>query len=193
MKHHWLIPPHATPIDDISGLKISGIQTYKELSNQETETIFKARKKYFRNKPQVFLFSEGFILKIHKDMLGAVWDWAGCFRKTQTNVGVKPFLISVELKKLVDDYLFWSEKAWNPIEMAARIHHRLTFIHPFENGNGRHARFVSDLFLHHRDLHVPNWPKEVSEETPLREAYIQALKRADQGDYSVLEAYLMSS
>ena len=32
-------------------------------------------------------------------------------------------------------------------EIAAQFHHRLVDIHPFANGNGRHARLMTDLLL----------------------------------------------
>ena len=32
-------------------------------------------------------------------------------------------------------------------EIAARFHHKLVFIHPYPNGNGRHARLAADILL----------------------------------------------
>ena len=32
-------------------------------------------------------------------------------------------------------------------EIAVRLHHRLVAVHPFANGNGRHARTVADVLI----------------------------------------------
>lgn len=48
-----------------------------------------------------------------------------------------------------DDAVFWHENdTFTAVERAVRIHHRLVYIHPFRNGNGRQSRFVADLYLH---------------------------------------------
>ena len=57
-------------------------------------------------------------------------------------------MIGVELRKLLDDCLFWvTDQTYSPYESAARFHHRLVTIHLFPNGNGRHARILADAIL----------------------------------------------
>lgn len=52
----------------------------------------------------------------------------------------------MEFPQLLDDVRHWVEyDTWSPDEIAVRFHHRLVFIHPFPNGNGRHARPAADL------------------------------------------------
>ncbi|WP_447603848.1 Fic family protein [Nitrospira sp. Nam80] len=43
------------------------------------------------------------------------------------------------------------------LEVAARLQHRLARVHPFKNGNGPHARLISDIFLYSRDSALPEW------------------------------------
>jgi len=46
----------------------------------------------------------------------------------------------------MDDANYWAEhKTYPASEAAIRLHHRLTKIHPFPNGNGRHARIMADV------------------------------------------------
>jgi Fic family protein len=46
---------------------------------------------------------------------------------------------------LFDDARFWIENdTYSPKELAARFHHKLVYIHPFPNGNGRHGRIMAD-------------------------------------------------
>lgn len=179
-------------MDDISGLKIKGIITYRELSALEMESILVAKGKYFTTNVRRFDISERSIKKIHHDMFGKVWEWAGVYRKTQTNIGMKPYRIGTEIFKLVEDMKYWEQIQMPFLEIAAYLHHRLAFIHSFENGNGRHARFFSDLYLHFNRHPFPQWPIELTDESQSREKYIQALKEGDRGDISSLISYMES-
>src|ERR1700676_3901275 len=44
-----------------------------------------------------------------------------------------------------------------PDELAVRFHHRLVSIHPFANGNGRHARLTADVLALRQDRPVFTW------------------------------------
>ena len=51
-------------------------------------------------------------------------------------------------KNLLDDVRYQVEHGSLPAdEIAIRFHHRLVAIHPFPNGNGRHARTMADLVV----------------------------------------------
>ena len=134
-------PQGATPINDVSGLKLSWVNTQGQLNRVEAENISYAIEKYLL-KPvamPVSWFNVLDLKKIHKAMFFQVWDWAGSFRNFQTIPGVKFYQIQNTLKDLCDDVLFWNSEGCEMtfIEQAARIHHRLVYIHPFANGNGR--------------------------------------------------------
>ncbi|OGC13535.1 hypothetical protein A2290_02325, partial [candidate division WOR-1 bacterium RIFOXYB2_FULL_36_35] len=107
------------------------------------------------------------------------------------NIGVAWDLILEQTKLLVDDIEYWhNAKEMTIFEQSLRIHHRLVKIHPFVNGNGRHARLVSDIFLFNNAHKLPNWPNaELINETNIREKYIEALRAADNADYDLLENF----
>lgn len=67
--------------------------------------------------------------------------------------------------------------------MAARVHHRLVFIHPFENGNGRFSRLIADRFLLAFKCPHPVWPSHLNQEGVVRKGEIKTLKSADTDDY----------
>ena len=95
----------------------------------------------------------------------------------------------MELAKLFGDVKYWIDNktfAWD--EIGARFHHRLVSIHIFVNGNGRHARILTDTLLIANGQEPFSWGMNKSEgalevEGTLRREYISALKRADQDDY----------
>src|SRR6476661_6539586 len=92
------------------------------------------------------LLNEKFVNDLHRHMLGDVWRWAGRLRSSPRNIGIDHWEIPVALRMLLDDVKVWIEtKAYPPDEIAVRFHHHLVQIHPFPNGNGRHARMMADL------------------------------------------------
>ncbi len=65
----------------------------------------------------------------------------------------------------------------HPFELAALIHAKLTWIHPFEDGNGRTARTVMNFILMKKGFPMFFIPIEK------REEYYTSLDIADKGDY----------
>jgi fido (protein-threonine AMPylation protein) len=63
----------------------------------------------------------------------------------------------------------------------------LVAVHPFVNGNGRHARLLADVVLFNRELPPIDWGGPALEGAgAARSRYIQALQSADKGDYEPL-------
>lgn len=178
--------------DDISGLKLDVKKQYtlREIYVYEAKNITKATIKYFSKTPdkKVAPFSFEWFLLLHQEMFGDVWEWAGKLRQVELSIGVKAYLVSSELKKLVDDLAFWEEyKTFDVIEISARLHHRAVQIHPFKNGNGRWSRMLANIYLKQNGLNPTKWNEDLlSKENPHRDDYISALKSADLGDYSQL-------
>jgi len=182
----------ATPLDDISGLKLSKDRLYslKEIYIKEAENIANATIKYLSATPsnKEAPFSYKWLLSLHEEMFGEVWDWAGKLRQRELSIGVKAYLVSTELKKLVDDIEFWNKnKTFDNIETATRIHHRAVQIHPFQNGNGRWSRMLANIYLRQNGLMPVRWQEDLlAKENPNRDNYIKALKKADNGNYQAL-------
>ena len=180
-----------TPLDpdEMEGLKHPHIQTRGELNQLEQHNIQEGYKWLARQRKHKNLLSEAFILDLHKQMLGQVWSWAGSFRHTEKNIGVDPLDIGVELRNLLDDARYWVEhETYDREEFAARFHHRLVKIHPFPNGNGRHARIMTDVILETiLDVLPIEWgARTLDVEGEHRQNYINALRAADGNDYQAL-------
>ena len=59
---------------------------------------------------------------------------------------------------LIDDCNYWIEHGtYKSDEIATRFHHRLVWIHPYPNGNGRRARLATDLLLGTRGFESFSW------------------------------------
>jgi Fic-DOC domain mobile mystery protein B len=184
-----------TPLseDEQVGLKISSITTREELDEFEQLNIEKAIQWTFGKKLKAEqLFSEKFIKDLHKRMYGEVWKWAGTFRTSEKNIGIKSYLIGVELKHLLDDAIYWTQnKTYNSQEIAIRFKHRLVSIHCFANGNGRHSRLMADLIMEklYNEKFFSWGSTNLVKATETRTAYIKAVKKADQQDLLPLIAF----
>ena len=184
-------PKGATPLDpdELEGLKLPHIQTQDELDQVEHANVQEGLKWLSRQRKYKDFLNEGFVKKLHEHLLGQVWGWAGQFRQTEKNIGVDPLFISVQLRDLLDDARVWIEKrTYSREEFAARFHHRLVKIHPFPNGNGRHARIMTDVLLENMMGVAPiNWGGNLLvADGEHRRTYIAALQAADQHDYQPL-------
>ena len=179
-------PEEATPIDldEEEGLLLTHITTQGDLDRWEHDNILKALAWIEETKPTDIL-NEQFIKQLHKRMFGNVWKWAGQFRKSDKNIGVSWPEIPTSLKNLCDDVPVWIDaESESPEEMAVRFHHRLVSIHPFPNGNGRHARLMADIFLENvLGGSSFTWGKQdLSRPSEFRSRYIKALQEADAGN-----------
>jgi len=189
-------PDGATPIDPdgAADLKLIHITNQSELNRWEQENISEALSWLQQTKPKDIL-NEEFVRKLHEKMLGNVWKWAGKYRKSDKNIGCSWQNIRIELKKLFDDTRFWIEANKESFDMiAVRFHHRLVSIHPFPNGNGRHARLITDLLVENVLGSLPfSWgDKNLTDNTDMRREYIKALHKADALDYNPLLKFVRS-
>jgi fido (protein-threonine AMPylation protein) len=75
--------------------------------------------------------------------------------------------------------------------IAVGFHHRLVAIHPFPNGNGRHARLMADVLIEQFGEPRFTWGGSSSlvDPTSLRSTYISALRQADRGDLDPLLSF----
>ena len=184
-------PEGATPLDpdEMSGLKFGHITTRGELDELEQANIIEGLRWLSRQRSGDIL-TDDFVRTLHKRLFGEVWDWAGTYRLREKNIGIEPYQISVQLRNLLDDARFWAENGiYDPLEAGARFHHRMVQIHPFPNGNGRHARIATDIYLSDYFDHAPiEWASgfNLQADNLRREAYIAALSSSDAGDFDPL-------
>lgn len=188
------VPKDATPLseEEEEGLIPAYISTREELNHVEQANITKAHLWAFAKRRNPL--DVDFLRRLHKEMLGEVWNWAGSYRKTGRNIGVDPSQIQMQVKQLMDDTNFQIEhQTYPPDEIAARFHHRLVYIHPFPNGNGRLSRMATDVLLINMGQEKFNWGAgDLESKGEIRSRYIEALKAADQYDYTKLLAFVRS-
>ena len=187
-------PKGATPInpDEMEGLLLSHITSRGELDRWEQDNIIEAIEWLEKKKP-IDLLNEQFIKKLHASMFSNVWKWAGKLRRSDKTLGGSWHQVPMRLRNLFDDTQLWIDlENETHDDIAIRFHHRLVSIHPFPNGNGRHARLMTDLLLENvLGSKRFTWGSEdLSIKGNARKRYIKALQEADNLNYEPLMQFV---
>lgn len=181
--------------EERKGLKPAYITYRSELNREEQENILKAEKWLFARRlgPSNFA-DQDFICQVHKRMYGDVWDWAGKYRQSDRNIGVDYYRIHLEMRTFVDDVRYWLEHGtYAADELAVRFHHRLVWIHPFPNGNGRWSRLMADRLAVSLGESRFTWGRtHLVKAGDVRARYVDALRKADGHDLAALLAFARS-
>lgn len=178
----------ATPLaeDETRGLLATFVATREDLNVLEQVGIAAARNWALRTptaRRADQVLDELFVRRLHAKMFDQVWSWAGTYRTTERNIGIDPTRIAVAVRDLVNNARLWVAPGttWiTPERACLRVHHTTVSIHPFPNGNGRHARLFCDVLALRLGLAPFTWGgADLGASTPDRGAYLAALRAAD--------------
>ena len=184
------LPCGAPPLDsdELDGLIPTHLATRSQLNEWEQQNIESALlwlAKQRRHQPLDALW----LRRLHREMFGQTWRWAGTFRRTDKSIGTDWRQIRMQLPALLADIEHQiKQQAAGADRIAVGFHHRLVAIHPFPNGNGRHARLMADVLIEELGQSRFSWGGSMSlvDSTALRSRYITALQQADRGDLEPL-------
>lgn len=179
-----------------------GIISRSQLLPLEAQGVKKALEYIIKISDKKPPITPDLIKDIHKVGFGFIFpDWAGKFRLIEVTVGsYSPptyYEIPQLVKSLCDDLAerlkhlpsaFEQEQYLaQVISLLAWFQHRLVWIHPFPDYNGRIARLLTNLLHLNLELPIIEIKADTKED---RERYIKAMKEADNGDLTKLENLL---
>ncbi len=200
--------------EEREGLLHPHVRTHGELNALEEANILHAEQWITTWQRKRSVLTERFLITLHKEMFGMTWSWAGQYRQTMNNISPYsahevPILMRELLANVQEQHhqhvkrVREAKAAKTPMtpraihdaldDIAARYHHQLVLIHPWPNGNGRHARMAADLALRSWDRPRFSWGANQQMPAPtLRAAYVDALRQADGHDYAALRVFVRS-
>ncbi len=185
----WAPIEGETPIDP-SDFKDKSIRTRADAIKAEAKSIRRAHVKYLATKPTRKLapFDISWACKLHREMFGAVWVFAGQLRREDFSMGVTWTQVDSQLLDLMKTVHYRRDKTEMPLlEQAVRLHFEAVAIHPFKNGNGRWARMLTNIFLLQEGSKIVRWPEEtIGTASLIRSRYLEALHAADAGNVKPL-------
>jgi len=176
---------------------IPSLTTRAELNAAERMNINAAR--LWAMRPRVLqrpdLLTDTFSRELHRNMFNHIWRWAGRYRTSERNLGWEVHRLSEGIRNAFGDTQCSMQHGTYPLtEVAVRLHHRLVAIHPWPNGNGRHARLMADLVVASRAGRELTWgaSSDLAFAGQARNRYIAAIQQADAGDMAALLAFAES-
>jgi len=187
-------PDGATPLtpEDLEGILPGHIRTRSELDEWEAQNILKART--WVNGRRRSVLDDKFLRDLHKKMFDETWKGAGQYRSDERNIGIDPRNVSIEVRNLCENTKARLAAGEEIEKLAVWFHHRLTQIHPFPNGNGRHARMMTDQLLASSGRQPFTWGRgDLVHSSETRARYIAALREADKGNLSPLAEFVRST
>lgn len=188
--------PGQTPLDPDEAAQLipRHIATQGALDEWEQTNILQAVQWLARQK-RTEVLTEDFCRQLHQRMFNRTWRWAGRFRQSDKNIGCAWPQVPVRLRQLLDNTAWQLREGTQHIdETATRFHHQLVLIHPFPNGNGRHARLMTDALLRQHGAAAFSWGegRNLVAAGDARQRYLHGLRAADAGDLGPLMAFVRS-
>ena len=177
--------PGNTPLhpDDAARL-IPNLATRKELDEWERTNILVAQSWAFNSRVMRSRdpLDEIYLRELHRRMFEETWKWAGKYRTRDVNIGCPFAEIYQRIPILLGNVHFWIQNStFEMDEIAVRFHYQLVSeIHPFPNGNGRHARLLANVLSVKYGRPRFTWGRaNLADAGPAREAYFEALRALD--------------
>ncbi len=184
----------ATPLDpdDLAGLIPRHITTQGALNEWEQLNILEATKWLSKSLKRKSILTEEFVRELHLHMFNKTWRWAGTFRNSDKNIGVDWLQVAIKLNQLLGNVQYQIDNKVFPFdEIAARFHRDIVWIHAFPNGNGRHARMITDVLLTQNGYDAFTWGRmNLVEDGQVRQTYLTALRAADAGNFELLLSFV---
>ena len=185
-----------TPIDadEAAGLVPTHLASQGQLNQWEQQNILDALG-WLSTVGNRDTLTEPFCRELHRRMFGRTWRWAGQFRRSNKNIGCDWHEIAHRLAQLLGNFSYRADRGAEDFqELAVRFHHELVLIHPFPNGNGRHARMMADRWLQQLSIPPLSWGagRDLTLHGDVRKQYIDGLRAADRGDIGPLLVFARS-
>lgn len=135
-------------------------------------------------------FSEILIRQLHQLVMKKTdEEYAGTYRVSNVFIGGADHAPpdALEVPTGMKNLMAWftkEKRRLHPVELATILHHKLVYIHPFFDGNGRTARLAMNIVLMRA-----GYPLVVILKND-RKKYYRSLAQADKGNYLPLVGFL---
>ena len=164
------------------------VSTRYELAAWEQANIARATVWLEQRTRRGTVLTSRFLRQLHKRMFDETWGHAGKYRRVRGERGVPAWTVSTRVEDVFARARSWIQmQAYAGDEIAIRFHHRVSEIHPFERGNGRVMRLITDCLVRELGFATFTWgAKSKFSAAELRDRYVAALRVADNDNIGVL-------
>ena len=179
-----------------------GIRRKREMDRVEFEALIEAQEEYLgRIGPRTRL-TAATLRRMHRRWLGEIYEWAGHYRTVELAKGdfrwPPAFRVAANMETFEKGALARCTPCRpGPLAKVARciaeVHAELLLVHPFREGNGRLARWVSDLMAFQAGLPAPDYGFIGRDSKARQAAYLQAVTKGYVQDYEPLAAFFVEA
>lgn len=170
------------------------LSTRYELAAWEQANMAKAISWLEQRRQRGTVLTSRFMRTLHKKMFDETWDHAGRYRREKSSRGVAAWTVSTRVEDVIAKARGWIQQSSYPAdELAIRFHHRISEIHPFELGNGRATRLMTDSLMVELGRAAFTWgANSALSAADLRDQYLAGLRVADNDNIGVLLEFARS-
>ncbi len=166
-------------VDSVVAVMLDAVNHYNQLLTKEKICAWQAA--FFPTG-----FSEGVQIEVGKYRTNEEHIVSGIFgREKIHNIAPAPERVDEEMAQFLD--WFNSQENINSVIRSAIAHFRFVSIHPFEDGNGRLARILSDMLLARSDKSEFRFYNISSQINKDKNHYYSILEKAQHGDGDITE------
>lgn len=178
---------------------LAGIKTRSEIDQAEYDALDAAQKHYVEMITSRTRFTASHICRMHRDWLGRIYSWAGSYRTVEMAKGTFHWpparFVAANMSAFEQGVLarYTPCRSSALAEVArgmAEVQSELLLIHPFREGNGRIARWLTNLMAMQAGLPALDYRFEGAGAKAHRTEYLDAVIRGYATDYDPLTALL---
>jgi cell filamentation protein len=172
---------------------LQGIVSRREMDRIETLLLFETYQQWIDKVSPQHRFSSADLRDMHRDWLGTVYSWAGCYRQVNLSKGNFTFAVAAVVPKLMDELETDFLKRFTPcnfssmnevVHALAAVHAEFILVHPFREGNGRLGRLLAVLMALQAGLPPLDFG---GIRGAARQRYFAAVRAAMRRDYTLME------
>ena len=174
---------------------LKGITSKRDMDREEYDALVRVQRAYLDQIEENTRVTAALIRQMHRDWLGELYPWAGIYRTVElAKAGFSwPPAYLVERNMTAFEHDLLTKKtpcAPGPLARVladvAEVHAELLLIHPFREGNGRLARWLSELMILQAGLPMPVYGFTGRGAKAECARYLTAVKRGYVQDYRPL-------
>jgi cell filamentation protein len=179
-----------------------GIRRKTEMDRVEFEALVVAQEEYLGRIGPHTRLTAAMLCRMHRRWLGGIYEWAGRYRTVELAKGDFRWPPAFRVGQNMDAFEKGVLARCTPcrpgplVEVArciAEVHAELLLIHPFREGNGRLARWVSDLMAFQAGLPAPDYGFIGRDAKRKRAAYLEAVRKGYVQNYEPLTAFFVEA
>jgi cell filamentation protein len=176
-----------------------GVVQRQEMDVIEFQALVAAKDRFFEHFDMDAVFTTETLLTMHRSWLGSIYAFAGRLRSVDIAKGNVWFAAAQFLEETFARFGRETLERRTPCSAGsigavaaaiAEVHGELISVHPFREGNGRIARWLSDAMAAQAGLPFPNYGFTDRAEGEQNARYLAAVKRSvSQADHAALTQF----